>query len=222
MKLADWVIDYSYRFTALKAWRHKPPAHYHQHIKEGRIPVILLAGLSMNWHFMRHLGDLISLLGHPVYAIPGLKRNHLDVPSSAKFVRGLIDRHGLTNVVIVGHSKGGIIAKYLLVHLNHDGAVKKTIAIATPFSGSRLARIVPRRSFREMTPESQVIEQLSQNTSTNARIISIMPEIDNHLRESSRLEGAQNIIVKARGHHKVLFDKEVERTVLEILDKESQ
>ncbi len=222
MKFADWVIDYSYRFTALKAWRHRPPAHYHLHIKEGRIPVILLAGLSMNWHYMRHLGDRISLLGHPVYAIPGLKRNHLDVPSSAKFVRDLIDRHGLNNVVIIGHSKGGIIAKYLLVHLNRDSAVKKAIAIATPFSGSHLARIVPRRSFHEMTPESKVIDELGQNISANAQIVSIMPEIDNHVREGSRLDGAQNITVKVRGHHKVLFDKEVEQTVLGILDKESR
>ncbi len=223
MKLTDWVVDYSYRFKAVKAWRHKPPAHYQEEIKAGRVPVILLAGFSMNWHFMRQLGDKISLAGHPVYAIPGLKRNYLNIIESAKFVKELIDHHNLHKVVIVAHSKGGLIGKYVLMHHNKDRRVHSLVAIATPFSGSTLAKAIPHKTFREMAPDSRIIQEIQGFTSVNKHITSIIPEYDNHVwaEQGSYLDGAKNIRVAVRGHHKVVFSKEVEKVILDSLAEQS-
>lgn len=222
MSLADWVVDYVYLAKGNLAFRRKPPRHFIGSKTNEKTPVILLSGLALKWTFLRHLGNAISKKGHPVYVVPDLRRNLATVPNSAKMVRAIIDKYAMERVIIVGHSKGGIIGKYILLHRNHDKAIKHVIAIASPFSGAWMARHVPHRSVHEMAPESQVIRELTKNTSSDSKITSIIPEYDNHVREGSFLHGAHNFHVAVRGHHKVVFNKNVEAIILDILARESE
>lgn len=198
--------------------RRKPPLHYTANNQVGRLPVILLSGLSLKWQFMRRLGDKLSLAGHPVYIVPNLGRNFLSIPESAELVWSVMENHQLRKVIIVAHSKGGLIGKYLMIHHDKTNRIKTIITIATPFNGTTVARIVPRASFREVLPSSPIITELQKNKTVNKRIVSIAPEYDNHMRpkQSSYLEGAQNITVKVRGHHRVVLDKTVEEKVLSL------
>ncbi len=143
---------------------------------------------------------------------------------SAALVHDAITRHDLINVVIVGHSKGGLIGKQLLVNHNTDKRVKAVVAIASPFSGTRLARVVPHKSFKELHTSSESIQKLYEQLHVNKFIYSIIPAFDNHVwhERGSELDGAQNIFVKVRGHHKVVFDKVVQEKVMEILDELSK
>lgn len=222
-RLNDWVLDYAYWIKGIAAFRRKPPSHYRHNKNAEKVPVILLSGLSLKWHFLRHLGDRISLAGHPVFVIPNLRGNWISVAQAADFVREVIDEHNLQRIVIVAHSKGGIIAKYLLVNHNYDKRVKLVIAVASPFSGTRLARIIPHRALYEMLPDSSVLQELQENTAVNKQIVSIIPEFDNHVwaEQGSYLDGAKNINVKVRGHHRVIFDKSVENIIMETIKKAS-
>ncbi len=218
-KLGDWVVDYIYLVKGVMAFRRVPPKHYRQDKAPGNVPVILLTGLSLRWSFLQHLGDRISRAGHPVYAIPNLRRNFISVSESAQFTREVIEEHDLKRVIIVSHSKGGIIGKYLLAHFNKDKRIHTVIAVATPFSGSRLARMIPHRAIREMLPDSRLIKELQAKKAVNKNIISIIPEFDNHIwaEEGSYLKGARNIKVQVRGHHRIVFDKKVEDTIMKTL-----
>lgn len=221
MAVRDWIVDYVYLLRGGVAIRRRPPKHYRHYTKENMVPVILLSGLFLKWHFLRHLGNKISRAGHPTYIVPSLGRNLLSIPWSARLVRELLEEHSLSNVVVVGHSKGGLIGKYLLAHHNNDRRIKAVIAIATPFTGSRLARTVPHNAFRELTHESETIQKLQKTTGVNKRIYSLIPAYDNHVwsDEGSYLKGATNTIIPVRGHHRVVFDKNVQAKVMKILDK---
>lgn len=92
--------------------------HTRVHGEPGRPPVVLLHGLfgsSANWGTVaRRLAERHHVL------VPDL-RNHgqsphdpdCPYPAQADDVLGLLDRHGLTRVTLVGHSMGGKVAMHL-------------------------------------------------------------------------------------------------------------
>ncbi len=224
----------------------KPPEHYLGYIVAGKVPVILIPGILGKWSFMKHLGDQISLKGHPVYIVPGLRYNVFSIPSSARKLRAVIVhifpkighflprvsegarnireivmKENIKGAVLVAHSKGGLVGKYYLLHYNNDHRVIGMVAIASPFAGSAMAKLIPHKSFKELREDSRVIRDLEKHEEANKDIISIIPEYDNHVWSSrgSYLPGAQNVIVSVKGHHKVIFDKNVEKEVTRSVEK---
>ena len=247
-KIMSWLSDYTYMIkgaTESLIYR-KPPEHYLGHIAEGKIPVILIPGVLGKWGFMKNLGDKISLAGHPVYIVPDLGYNIYTIPISAKMlrsvvvrafrkkdaadpyisknssaVRKIIERNNLDGVILVAHSKGGLIGKYLLAHQNKDNKVLGMVSIATPYSGSAMAKLVPLDPIQELRDDSKIITDLERHTNVNSKIISICPEYDNHVwaEKGSHLDGARNIDVPVHGHHKIIFDRNVQYVVLSCIEK---
>lgn len=247
-RIGHWAVDYVYmlRGRALMMVHKNPPKHYLGYVLPGKAPVILIPGILLRWSFMKHLGDSISLAGHPVYIVPGLKSNLYSIPISAKklraivvriipklarvaprlshsskIVRDFLERYNIKEAVLVAHSKGGLIGKYLLVHDNQDHRVKGMVAIATPFSGSSLARLISHGSFKELRADSKILHDLASHPSVNQQIISLIPQFDNHVwaEKGSFLEGADNIVVDVSGHHRILFDTHVREKVLESIER---
>ncbi len=198
-----------------------PPKHYLDYAHKDKNPVILIPGISSRWGVLKKLADNISLKGHPVYVVRKLDYNFFDIPTSAKFVRGIIDENNLKNAVIVRHSKGGLIRKYYLAHENKDGKIKGLVAIATPFSGSKIVYHLNGKYFKELSPESKMVQDLNKNKEINSKIVSIMPVFDNHVwhEKGSFIEGAKNITVTTKGHHKILFDKNVIDKIIELIEE---
>lgn len=200
----------------------EPPKHYLGHLVAGKAPIILIPGILNKWGFMKRLGDKISLLGHPVYIVPELSYNLSSIPASAKILRALIERENLSDAILVAHSKGGLIGKYVLAHHNTDNRVLGMVAIATPFSGSAMVKLIPHDSFKELQEDSKIIKSLGQLGEVNKRIFSVIPEYDNHVwaERGSFLEGAaENIEVPVNGHHKMLFSEAVSQVVLQSIEK---
>ena len=207
-KTKGWLVDYWYMLLGAigSIIYHKPPRHYLEYTKEGKIAVILIPGILGRWGFMKKLGDKISLEGHPVYIVPKLGYNLYSIPSSAKTLRSVIMRilskkgflktyipkgaievrktieeENIEGVILVAHSKGGLIGKYLMIHHNADNSVLGMVAIATPFSGSAMVNLIPIESFKEMKMDSEIIRDLDTHKTINKKIISIIPEYDNHV-----------------------------------------
>lgn len=213
-----WFQDYIYLVRGhTRAYLHKePPSHYLEYVVEGRSPVILIPGIVAKWNFLENIGDKISLKGHPTYIVPKLGYNLIDIPHSAKIVREVIDKNGLQDVVIVGHSKGGLIGKYLMIHNNQDKRIKGLVAIATPFAGVPVVRTVPVKMFEEVSPESKLIKDMNNHTDVNSDIVTIYPVYDNLVWDimNCYLPGAKNIEIKESGHHKLLFNKDLIKKVV--------
>ncbi len=221
-KLGHWIADYSYLFREklYPIWRHAPPSHYLGYVLEHKRPVILIPGITSTWHFLRYIGDALSHQGHPVYVVGELGRMMDDVPRLAQALKDFIEKRNLRNVIIVCHSKGGLVGKYILAFLNKDSRVKKVIAIAVPWGGSRMVKIIPHRNYKELLPESKLVRDLGKQQDANRLITSIYGLWDNHIwpTEHARLGGANNIQVPIHGHHKILFDKRVRDIVMKEVD----
>ncbi len=211
IKLKHWIKDYIHALN-----RHKdsflyrnPPEHYLGFIKTNLPSIIIIPGVLEKWHFLKSIADPLSIKGYAIYVMEN-GYNTQSIKSSAKLIGRLISQEKLKNVIIIAHSKGGLIGKQVLLNDKHK-RVKKLIAIATPFEGSKIVKLLPHKVFKELSPESKQIFELKKARAINKKITSIYGKFDNHVwpETSSVLEGAENIQINAYGHHKILANKKL-------------
>ncbi len=125
----------------------------------------------------------------------------------------------LRDVALVAHSKGGLIGKAAMLE-DVDGRIDRLVAVATPFSGSRMAfyTIVPAlRAFRPSHPD---IRRLVGEQAVNARITSIQPAFDPHIPEGGDVEGGTNVRLGVVGHFRVLEDPAALAAVIAAVERE--
>ena len=202
-----WAADYWWVSRALAGGlvRRDVPEAY---TKGEGAPVVLIPGVLEEWTMMRSIADALSAAGHPVHTLPDLRRNTATVADAAALVGTYLSAKDLTGVLLVAHSKGGLIAKCLL--LGEEGhRVRGVVTVATPFGGSVLARLVPHPVVRSLAPDDATIVELAARSEVNHLITSICPAFDPHIPSGSRLEGATNVPVAAMGHFRVLADRDV-------------
>ncbi len=221
-KIKSWLVDYVYmtRGALGSLIYRKQPHHYLGHITDGKVPVIIIPGVLEKWSFMKKIADHISRHGHPVYIVPDLGFNLYSIPHSSQIVRKVLQCNDLKNCIIVAHSKGGLIGKYMLIHHNNDNRIIGLISIATPYSGSAMAKLVPVDPIKELHHDSVIIKDLLSHTEVNHQIVSLSPLYDNHIwaEQGSHLHGAENIVVPVHGHHKIVYDATVLARVLEFVE----
>jgi hypothetical protein len=214
-----WIRDYAYAagWQVRGAVSRTPADAFHS---GDRTPVVVIPGVYENWQFMLPLITALHRAGHPVHVVTLLQRNRLDVPVAARLVADHIAAARLTDAVIVAHSKGGLIGKYIMLALDPDGLIDRMIAVCTPFSGSRYARYLLIPSLRVFSPRNALTVQMAREEAINHRITSIYGVYDPHIPEGSILPGATNIRLQATGHFRILGDEQTARTILEQLQAE--
>jgi triacylglycerol lipase len=183
---------------------------------EGRA-VLVVPGIWETWAFLRPLIARVHSEGHPVHVLSALRWNGRPVEAAARDVAEYLERHDLRDVVIVAHSKGGLIGKYVMAMLDPERRVDSMVAVCAPFSGSRYARWLPLSSLRAFSPRDATTLLLARNAEVNSRIVSIYGEFDPHIPEGSELPGAENVRLPAGGHFRILALPRTIATVLAVV-----
>jgi pimeloyl-ACP methyl ester carboxylesterase len=162
---------------------------------------------------MRPLIEVLHAAGHPVHVVTLLQSNRRPIVESARIVAAELRERDLHDVVIVSHSKGGLIGKYLMTQLDPHGRIVRLVAISTPFSGSRYARYMPTPSLRDFAAKHPALVALAADERLNARVVSLFGRFDPHIPEGSFLPGAENVRIDTGGHFRILSHPETERRV---------
>lgn len=202
-KLLWWVADYLYaaRWQAASIFGRARLADY---ASGDRSPVLVIPGIWETWSFMRPVMDAVHDAGHPVYAVASLRSNKAPLAASGAAVGEFLVVKNLRNVLIVAHSKGGLIGKYAMALADDERRILGMIAVSAPFSGSRYARFLLLPSLRALAPADPTIVRLTGLSEVNERIISVYPVFDPHIPGGSELPGARNIVLPTGGHFRVL------------------
>ncbi|WP_127473131.1 esterase/lipase family protein [Microbacterium sulfonylureivorans] len=247
-----WASDYIYaarrQFAVLSLpWSIGRPRPVPAAWGRGRpeLPeVVLLPGVYEHWTFLRPLGDALAAAGHRVAVVHGLGMNRRSIPETSERLGRVLAElpPPAAGRVLVAHSKGGLIAKHLLVTSGAaaaaaveastggdpaDAAATATtedggpplrilglVAVATPFGGARRARVLfADPSIRAFLPGDETIVMLGRETSINGRIVSVFGPYDPHIPEGSALDGATNLEVPAAGHFRVLASPKTHEAV---------
>ncbi|MCZ9340863.1 alpha/beta fold hydrolase, partial [Streptomyces sp. TRM76130] len=179
---------------------------------ESRPPVVLLHGFIDN----RSVFVLLrrSLAQHGRQQVESLNYSPLtcDIRTAAELLgRHLEDicaRTGQDRVDIVGHSLGGLIARYYVQRLGGDRRVRMLVTLGTPHTGTRVAPLANAHPIvRQMRPGSAVIEELARPApGCRTRFVSFWSDMDPLMvpLEAARLNHpdllSQNVRVSGIGH----------------------
>ncbi|HVW81698.1 MAG TPA: alpha/beta fold hydrolase [Mycobacteriales bacterium] len=125
----------------------------------------------------------------------------------AETVEGICEQTGYERIHIVGHSLGGLVARYYVQRLGGDAKVHTLVTLGTPHRGTHVARIVPAGVCQQMVPGSDVLAELDEPApDCQTRFVSFWSDIDALIvpKQSARLDHpdltARNILVRGVGH----------------------
>ena len=212
-ELGWWLLDYAYAVTwqTRAALSRARPADFRS---GSGTPIVIIPGVYETWRFMQPLIQALHEVGHPVHVVAKLGRNRGPVTDAAAIVAAHLEHHDLHGVVIVAHSKGGLIGKQLMTTDDREQRVSGMVAISAPFGGSRFARYLPVPSIRAFAPGNATVRVLGLDQRANHRIVSIFGLFDPHIPEGSELVGARNIRISVGGHFRILGDQRTAQAVL--------
>lgn len=207
-RAAWWIADYTYAvyWQVRAAVDRRDAASF---ASGSEAPIVILPGVYETWRFMQPLITALHARGHPVHVLDSLRHNRRPVIESAQLMTDFLESAQLTDALIVAHSKGGLAGKMAMAGPS-GFRVRAMVAVATPFGGSRYARMLPGRSLRAFSPSDPSIMQLARQVDVNRRIVSIYAAFDPHIPEGSELSGAmKNVRLDSGGHFRVLADPRV-------------
>ncbi|BDH08261.1 MULTISPECIES: esterase/lipase family protein [Streptomyces] len=196
-------------------------------------PVVLLHGFIDN----RSVFVLLrrSLAQHGRQRVESLNYSPLtcDIRTAAELlgrhVEEICERTGSAQVDIVGHSLGGLIARYYAQCLGGDARVRTVVTLGTPHSGTRAVPLANAHPIvRQMRPDSPVIEELAGPApGCRTRFVSFWSDLDSVMApleaacvDHPDLE-AHNIRVSGIGHLALPVHPTVAAGIREALDSES-
>lgn len=161
-----------------------PPTDAPRLPTESRPPVVLLHGFIDN----RSVFVLLrrSLAQHGGQHVESLNYSPLtcDIRTAAELlgrhIEEICERTGHRQVDIVGHSLGGLIARYYAQRLGGDERVRTLVTLGTPHEGTRVVPLADAHPIvRQMRPGSDVIEELREPApGCRTRFVSFWSDLD--------------------------------------------
>jgi pimeloyl-ACP methyl ester carboxylesterase len=199
---------------------------------EGRPPVVLLHGFIDN----RSVFVLLrrSLAQHGRNRVESLNYSPLtcDIRTAAdllgRHIEQICERTGSGQVDIVGHSLGGLIARYYVQRLGGDSRVRTLVTLGTPHSGTRVAPLANAHPIvRQMRPGSDLLRELALPApGCRTHFVSFWSDLD-HLMdplETACIDHpdllAQNVRVTGIGHLALPVHPAVATGIRQALDAE--
>ncbi|MFH9659334.1 esterase/lipase family protein [Streptomyces sp. NPDC017248] len=143
-----------------------------------------------------------------------------------RHIEEICERTGSPRVDIVGHSLGGLIARYYVQCLGGDLRVRTLVTLGTPHSGTRVAPLADAHPIvRQMRPGSPVIEELARPApGCRTRFVSFWSDLDSLMvpLETACLEhpdlDAHNVRMSGIGHLALPVHPAVAAGIREALD----
>jgi triacylglycerol lipase len=136
------------------------------------------------------------------------------------YVRERVPAH--VRISLVGHSLGGLIARWWLQELDGAARVDRIVTMATPHAGTRSARFGFGPLARALTPGSEVISRLAAGRHRAAGIphTAIVAGRDRMVTppaSAAQLDDATVIWFDELGHNAMLYDTRVHDAVARLL-----
>ena len=205
--LNDWYLGFKRRLS--------PPAFPAQQVRRpGAQPVVFLPGIWERWTASWLWARSFYKAGYDVHFVPELDLELGSMEDLSDLLLEWIGANLTQPPIIVGHSKGGLVAKSALV--KRESALRGIVACGTPFEGSPMASIAPlSMRVRNLRPESAEIQQLAAHTQENAKVILIEARWDQNVPHIGRLPGGAALEAPVDGHNQMLEDPETARLVTE-------
>jgi triacylglycerol lipase len=184
----------------------------HHGVATAETPILLVHGIVDNHSIFTLLHRALRRRGFATVSSYDYGLLTRDIRSAAKLLGEAIDKLSVTTgyerIHVIGHSLGGLIARYYVQRLGGDARVHTLVTLGTPHQGTELAR--PLRMLpllNQLTPESSLIRELAEPApGCRTRFLVFHSDIDHMVWPSrnARLDHTDlevdNVTVRGIGH----------------------
>jgi hypothetical protein len=148
-----------------------------------RIPVVLVHGLVDNRSVFSVMRRGLSRRGFTQICTWNYSPLLSDVARGATDlgarIEQICEQTGHDRVHVVGHSLGGLIARYYVQRQGGDRRVESLVTLGTPHRGSVLAHVLPTPLVRQLRPGSPVLRELEEPAAgCRTRVTAIYSDLD--------------------------------------------
>jgi pimeloyl-ACP methyl ester carboxylesterase len=176
-----------------------------------RIPVLLVHGLVDNRSVFSVMHRNLRRRGFAHVCTWNYSPLLSDVVSGARnlgeHIQRVCEQTGHDRVHIVGHSLGGLIARYHVQRQGGDRRVESLVTLGTPHQGSLWAHVLPTSLIRQLRPGSPVLQELAEPAGgCRTRVTAVYSDFDQMVlpTNSGRCDHpdlqARNVLVPGVGH----------------------
>ncbi len=145
----------------------------------------------------------------------------------ARHVERVCQQSGYEQVFVVGHSLGGLIARYYAQCLGGDSRVSTLVTLGSPHAGSQLARLAPVLVSRQLRPNSELMRELAGPARCSTRFVAVYSDRDEVVvpNRSARLDHPDLSVTRLKvhgvGHLSLLVNSLVAHSVAAALTSEA-
>jgi triacylglycerol lipase len=188
-----------------------------------RIPVVLVHGLVDNRSIFTVMLRSLRRRGFAQVCTWNYSPLLRDVESAAAALGAHIERicreTGHERVHVVGHSLGGLVARYFVQRLGGDRRVESLVTLGTPHGGTWWAHMMPTPLVRQLRPGSPLLRELAEPApGCRTRVTAVYSDLDQMLvpcrvgRCDHPDLQARNVLVRGVGHmslpiHRMVVDE---------------
>ena len=176
-----------------------------------RIPVVLVHGLIDNRSVFSVMRRGLRKRGFSQICTWNYSPLLTDVARGAADlgarIEEICEQTGHERVHVVGHSLGGLIARFHVQRQDGDRRVESLVTLGTPHSGSVLAHVLPTPLVRQLRPGSPVLRELEEPAAgCTTRVTAIYSDLDQVVvpTNSGRCDHpdlqASNLLFRGIGH----------------------
>jgi len=131
-------------------------------------------------------------------------------------VEALVAQTGYERIHVVGHSLGGLIARYYVQRLGGDERVHTLVTLGSPHAGTRTAHLLPIQLCRQLRPGSDLYTELGQPAERcRTRFVAYWSDLDQMIlpHGNARLDHpdlyVRNVRIHGVGHMSLPLDGQV-------------
>jgi triacylglycerol lipase len=180
-------------------------------IEAAGTPILLVHGMADNRSIFTVLRRTLERRGfHRVLSLNYSVRTG-DVRAAAErlsaHVEGICADTGFERIHVIGHSMGGLIARYYVQCLGGDDRVHTLVTLGSPHGGTATAYLVPHRLGRQLRPGSDIVAELAAPAAQcRTRFLAVWSDLDQMIvpKGHARIDHpdlvARNVLVPGVGH----------------------
>jgi triacylglycerol lipase len=185
---------------------------FHQGVDAAETPILLVHGIIDNHSIFSRLDHALRRRGFRTVSSYDYGLLTRDIRAAAMLLGEAVEKAaantGYERIHVVGHSLGGLMARYYVQRLGGDARVHTLVTLGTPHQGTQLARALPLLPLvRQLTPSSPVIRELAEPApGCRTRFLAFYSDLD-HLvvpTRNARIDHpdlkASNVAVRGVGH----------------------
>ena len=184
----------------------------HHDVDAAETPILLVHGIVDNHSIFTLLERALRRRGFLTVSAYDYGLLTRDIPSAAELLGEAVEKlaanAGYERIHVIGHSLGGLMARYYVQRLGGDAKVHTLVTLGTPHHGTQLARVMRLLPLvGQLTPQSPVIRELAEPApDCRTRFLAFHSDIDHVIwpTRNARIDHPDlqvtNIEVRGVGH----------------------